>query len=204
MADENRQEVALQRAVEALTPKEAHALRYFKTARQSEIAPSKAAEMYDLYLAGKNCDDIRRLNPGFSLGQIVHARIRDDWDLQREEHQQKLMSTAAPQVIQAQVETSLFLTDLLTAAVKLHWEAIERFLQTGDKTHLKGTPLENGASMKQIREILDTLQSATGQDKRKVVEHRGGVTVNHGPRRVEPDEAAEVLEVLAIEPPKRK
>lgn len=188
---------ALVRSDEFLTPREAHALRYFKSAKQAEIAPSKAAEMYELFINGKDCEEIRKLNSGFSLGQIVHARVRDDWDLKRDGHQQRLVETVVPQVMQTQMEASLFVKDLLAAAIKLHWEKIQRYLQDGNEIHLKGTPLEGGATLKQIRDIIDTLQAATGQDKKKVVEHRGGVTVTS--KRVNQDEAAQYLEVLAVE-----
>jgi hypothetical protein len=185
-------------AIEALTPKEAHALRYFGRTNQASISADKASEFYELYLNGNDCEEIRRLNPGFSLGQIVHARVRDDWDLKREEHQQKLLVHAPPRVAQVQIESTQFLSDLLAASIKLHWDAIKKFLQDGNPTHLQGTPLSNGASLKQIRDIIDTLQAATGQDKRKVVEHRGGLTVSHT-KRVSPDEAAQALEVLALD-----
>ncbi len=198
----DEKETALARAVEALTPAEAHALRYFKQARQPEVSPDKSAEMFELYLNGKSCDEIRRLNKGLSLGQIIHCRVRDEWDLKRDQHRASLQVEVVPRVMDAQLEAADFLGDMLAASVRLHGDAIKMFLQTGDKGHLKGTPLESGFTLKQIRDLIDTLRAVTGQGDKKVVEHRGSVSVDHTPR-VSQDEAADILDALVLDPVKR-
>jgi polyhydroxyalkanoate synthesis regulator phasin len=191
------------KSVEGLSPKEAYALRHFKFSKQAEISPSKSAEMYELYQNGTDCEGIRKLNPGFGLGQIVHARVRDGWDVKKEEYQHRLLETAGPRVMQAQVESTQFLADMLAAAVKMNWEAVKRYLQDGNKDHLKDTPLEGGVTMRQMREIIDTLQVATGQDKKKVVKHEGELTVRAS-KRVNQEQAADVLAALATEAPKKE
>ncbi len=192
-------DLQLSESIQALTAKEAHALKYFTQAKHLELSPQKAGELYELYANGKDCEEIRRLNPGLGLGQIVHARIRDDWDQKKNEHQQKLFENAAPRVMQVQLETSQYLADMLAAAVKLNWDKVKMYLQDGNTNHLKGTPLEEGVSIKKLTEIIATLQQVTGQDKKKVVEHRGGVTVSHSKSKMTQDEAAALLEAMAEE-----
>jgi hypothetical protein len=185
------------KAIENLSAKEAYALKYFSEKRQAEVSFEKAEQLYQLYVNGKTTEDILRLNNGLTLAQIVHAKVRDKWDLRKQEKEENVIASAAPQIMQTQIESSLFMKDLLTAAIKLHWDSIQLFIQTGDKSHLKGTPLENGVSLKQIRDIIDTLQAATGQDKKKVVEHRGGVTVTSG--KLDDKQAVTALEILALD-----
>lgn len=191
-------------AVDKLPENEQAALRYWKQARQAEVSRETSDEMYELYINGKNVDEIRRLNKGFSLGQIVHCKVRDSWDLRKEEHRQALQTEVAPRVMDAQLEAADFLGDMLAASVRLYSEPIKRFLQDGNKAHLKGTPLENGLSLKQLRDTIDTLRTVTGQDKKSIVEHRGTVGVVQQVQKVSSEEAEAALdELLLLEPVKK-
>lgn len=191
-------------AVDKLPENEQAALRYWKQARQTEISVDTSNEMYELYINGKNVDEIRRLNKGFSLGQIVHAKVRDAWDARKEEHRQSLQTEVAPRVMDAQLEAADFLGDMLAASVRLYSEPIKRFLQDGNKAHLKGTPLENGLTLKQLRDTIDTLRTVTGQDKKSVVEHRGSVgVVTQTPRITSAEAEAALDELLMLEPVKK-
>lgn len=157
--------------------------------------------MYGLFQNGKDCEEIRRLNPAIQLSQIVHARVRDGWDDQKEAYTKQLYVSAGPRVANVQLEASQFLSDMLSAAMKLHWDKIKLYLQDGNEKHLKGTPLEDNVGFRKMSEIIVTLQQVTGQDKKKVVEHRGGLTVNHNtaPKKMSSEEAANVLEGFLVE-----
>ncbi len=192
-------------AVDKLPANEQAYLRYWKQARQAELSKETSDELYELYLNGKNVDEIRRLNKGFSAGQIVHCKVRDAWDARKEEHRLALQTEVAPRVMDAQLEAADFLGDMLAASIRLYHEPIKKFLQDGNKIHLKGTPLENGFTLKQLRDIIDTLRTVTGQDKKSVVEHRGSVgVVTSSPAKISPEEHAAALdELLMLDPPKK-
>ncbi len=189
--------------VAKLSERDVEALRYFQKEKQAEISPAKAETFYLLFQQGVSCEEIRRLNhPAFSLGQIIAARVRDNWDARKEEHAKKLFEESGAKVGQVQLEMSQFLSDMLAASMKLHHDKIKRYLQTDDVSHLKGTPLEDNVGFRKMSEIILALQQVTGQDKKKVVEHRGGMTINHNnstTKRISSDEAADVLEALVVE-----
>jgi len=61
-----------------LTEREKYAFQKHVSKRDPPIAPITAVKLFELFLAGRTCEDIRRLNPAFTLGQIVHARIEHE------------------------------------------------------------------------------------------------------------------------------
>lgn len=199
MSDEDK-EVRLARAVEALSPQEQYALVYSKENKQMEVSRDKADEMFDLFLNGKTCDEIRKLNKGIGLGQIVNCRVRDEWDARRDEHRRSLIEQVPPRVKDAQLIAADFLSDLLAASVLLHWDNIKKYLQDKNKAHLEGTPLEKGVTFKQIKEIVEMLRAVTGQENRKTVQVEGSVDVNQNQPTPVAANVSNVLETLAIEP----
>ena len=115
-----------------LNPKEEAGLRYYVAAREAPIGASKSAEMFELYLRGRDTDQIRAANSAFSLGAVVYARILYRWDLGRQEVQQRLRQATIDRVVHARLEAANFSLDLLSAAQKLWAGGLQQFLQTGD------------------------------------------------------------------------
>ncbi len=89
-------------AIALLSEREAQAYRYFIRAKKPELGLELSADLFQLYQQGKSCEDIRKLKPGLEFGSIVHARVRDNWDLQRDERQRQLVEKVPAMVQQTQ------------------------------------------------------------------------------------------------------
>ncbi len=185
-----------EKAMATLSDRDAYALRKFVQMKMPELSPELSIELFELFAQGRDCEEIRKLKPGLSLGSIVHARIRDLWDMQKSDIQRKLVTEVPAKVQQVQLESADFLVKLLAASHKLLQEPIDKFLATGDKIHLKGTALEN-LTLKQYQAILETLGKATGQDQKKHIHHTGGITVTQRPQPTAA-EASNILDAIEI------
>lgn len=131
------------------------------------MAASKAAEFFQVFLNGKNCEEIHRLNPnGFSLGAIVRARLEGDWDELRREHQELLMVRVRERVQQVTLETVERVANEMSASNKLVNDKIMRYLQTGDEHELAGLAI---GSVKHLKDMVELLQELTGANKEKKV-----------------------------------
>ncbi len=163
-----------------------------------QIAPDVAKKMLDLFESGKTCEDIRKLYPGFALGQIVATRIRDRWDQTKEERREGQNEAMMEQVMQAQANTAMVVANMLNAAALLYQDKINKFMVSRNPNDLKGTPLED-MSFKQFKDLLDTLHKATGQDKKKSVEIHGQVSHSMANRPLSRIESSNILDVLEAE-----
>lgn len=152
-----------------MSAREADEYRRYKEGRtrmaRHPIAPVTSAKFFELYLTGKSCEDIHRLNPGFDLGQVVDAAVEGRWEDRRREHLDRLMDKARERVLQVQCESVEFVSDLLSAAHRLHGDKLKRFLQTGDPKELGDLQV---GSLEQYRKAADVLLKLTGQDKQRV------------------------------------
>lgn len=184
-------------AISRLDARELSAYKYFINAHYPELGQELSQKFYVLFESGASCEEIRKANPGISLGAIVQTRVRDGWDVMRANHLEDLKRDIPDRVTKTQLDSADFLQKLLTATHLVHSEALDKFLATGDKAHLRGTPFEN-MKLKEYQQILELLLKVTGQDNKKVVEVKGGITVqNKGIPTIE--EAANILDVLAEE-----
>ena len=166
-------------AEEHLSPREAHALKIWRGTDKPPLAPSLNAKLFNLFLQGKTCEEIRRLNPQLGLGEIVAARLAGDWDARRDEHLDQLLTATSLRVQQATLETADFVCDILAVTARQHGDKLRRYLQNGDENELAGVLKVD--SMKQLKEAIEALQKLTGQDRQQVVKQTGTVTVNHQP-----------------------
>jgi len=157
----------------SLSPKEVKAYRYWKNSREAELAPATQAKLFSLYLNGKTTHEIQALNPGFSLGQVVYAKIKGEWDRRRNEHLDYLLNTVQQRVIQVTAESAIFIADLLSATNKYHGEAIKKYLQTGDPSDLGELQIN---SLQGYTRAVELLQKLTGQDKQQKLLVDGVVT----------------------------
>lgn len=164
-------EQRIARAIADLTDKERAAFKYHNASVQRkeafDIPDDGWQSLYDLYQSGKTCEEIRRIhNPKFSLGQIVSARVVHDFNGLLDEYRRELLPKVQLQVNTVQIETASTITDMIAACNKMWGESIQRYLQTGDKAALKGTPIEN-MTIKNYRDLLGTLMEVTGQTAAK-------------------------------------
>lgn len=176
-----------------LTERELAAYRGFVRLNQPPMASSAQTKFFQVFLAGHNCEEIHRLNPnGFSLGAIVRARVENDWDERRREHQETLMSRVRERVQQITLETVERVANEMAASNKLINDRVLRYLQSGDEAELAGSGV---GSMKHLKEMVELLQKLTGQDSKKQV----GGTVEHR-HVVAAAPASPVVEALPIIP----
>lgn len=128
--------------------------------------------MFAAYLQGQTCEDIAELMPGFSLGQIVHARVVGDWDVKRDEHMQRMLNTMRGRVAQSELETVDLIANLIAASKKAIDQKVRKYLISGDENELKGVPI--ATSLKEWTALYELLLRATGQDTKKIESH-----INH-------------------------
>lgn len=179
-----------------LDEREQAALRYFQRSRQTSLSADTNAKLFRLFLSGKSTHEIHRLNQQFSLGQIVHARVKGEWDRRYQEHLDELLDSTQKRVMQVTMESINFVADLLTAANAMHGDAIKKYLQTRNPADLGELQIKNLQGYKMAVELL---QKLTGQDKTTkvggevVVTHKNEQPSNNVPSA---EEAAEILKVL--------
>src|SRR6185436_3133870 len=184
-----------------LDERERYALKKWQSSDHPPLSHELNAKLFRLFLNGKTTHEIHRLNSQYSLGQIVNARIKGEWDRRYQEHLDELLTGVKLRVQQVTLETIDFFADLISAANQMHGDAIKRYLQTKDPKDLGGIQITNLAGYKTAIELL---QKLTGQDKQNKV--GGELTVIHeageSMKAVETklptaEEAAEVLKLLA-------
>jgi hypothetical protein len=146
----------------SLTEREKKHYLAYQRENPSSLAVSTQAQLFELYLHGKTCEEIHALNPRFPLGAIVSACIEGEWDRRKSDHLNSLFSTIRQRVEQVQLESISFIADTLSAAHKEQGEKVLRYLQTGDSSALDKSWVR---SFKQYREALEILMKLTGQDK---------------------------------------
>lgn len=179
-----------------LGERELQAYKYSIKNKQPELSPALSDELYELFLQGRTCEEIRKTKPALAFGAIVRARIDQLWDKRAADHQRELLQRVPVVVQQTQLESAEFISKLLMASHKMLEGQINDFLATGDKKHLSGTFLEN-ITVKQYRDLLSTLVEATGQNQKKTVVHTGGITVT--PQRApSAAEAHSILDAVEI------
>jgi len=158
-----------------LSARELHAYRAWKGMAQPKLSPDNQARFFALFLKGESVEEIVRLNRGYSLGQIVQARVDGDWDARRDAYLQDLLNNTRSIVQQTALESIKFVADVMAAAHKKHGEAARRYIQSGDEKELTGFAIEG---LREYKTAVETLQKLTGQEGKTRVEHSGVVTVD--------------------------
>lgn len=148
-----------------LTPDEKSAL-----ARQVEnnlppLSPKTSSDFLALYLNGYTCAEIQKMNPGFTLGIIVQARIDHKWDHHKAEYIDTLMTQTRETVQKTQLEAVRFASDGMTVYHRLLGQAFRKYLQSGREEDLGDNigPI----SVKTYREYVNLFMQLTGQDGEK-------------------------------------
>lgn len=150
-----------------LAERELAAYRAWKGLAQPRLSPDCQARFFALYLKGESCEEIVRLNKGFSLGQICQARVDGDWDRQRDIYLQDLFNNARSIIQQSTLESIRFIADQLAAVHKKFGEAARRYVQNGEDEEFKAFGIDN---IRSYKTAVEALQKVTGQDT-KVERH---------------------------------
>lgn len=132
--------------------------------------------MFGLFLQGTSCEDIVRLNKGLSLGQIVRARVDNDWDGKRQAHIEGLLTSTRERLQQITLESVEFVSMALAAAHKQFGDQFKRYLQTGNEQDLP--PVMTITGLKSYKEAIELLKTLSGQDTKKNT-HTGEVIHTH-------------------------
>lgn len=196
-------ELKREHSVTLLSPKEKGAYEYWKNSDQAPIEPKMQAKMYSLFISGKTCTEIQELHPEYSLGRVVHARVIGEWDEKYQKYLSDLLDTTSKRVMQVTLESANFISDLLTAANKLHGERIKKFLKSGDSKDLDGLEI---SSIRGYKDAIELLKALTGQDQQKKIS--GNVIVSHTvtqPSESAPskEEASQLLKALLYKDKKK-
>ena len=120
--------------------------------------------MFSLYLQGYSCEEIHRLNQGFTLGMIVQARVNLDWDKQKYEHSQSLMAVAQEKVRRAQLESISFASDGMAVFHKMLGDKFKKYIQNGKLDELGEFKNSN---FRTYKELTDLLMKLTNQVTKK-------------------------------------
>lgn len=162
-----------------LSESERYAYSYFLAHRGQghshfPIAYSAQESLFQLYLNGRTCSEIRHAAPQFGLGQIVFACIDGQWEKRRQEHMQAIMERVGDRVRQVTVEGAGFAADLMSVTHVMWQDAVNQFLVTRDPKVLEDLGLGVG-SVRTYKELVELLAKLTGQDQKKqvsgVIEH---------------------------------
>lgn len=185
-----------------LDEKEKAALSYWIASKQPELAPAKRMELMALYLRGYSTDQIRKEHPVFALGQIVHAKIVDRWDIAIEQYAQRLRDSMIDQVALTTMETARTLVDVLAATNHFLGVKARKYLETGNPADLP-FPVDK---VRDYQALIASYQMVIGGPSKKV-EHEVTVTSATPATQVqaqivdEEDEDSKVLALLAGEVP---
>lgn len=155
-------EEKIQAALARLNKRELNAYNTWRNSDRPGLAPSLNAKLFNLFLQGKSCEEIRRMNLNFTLGEIISARIEGDWDERRSDHLDNLLKTTSERVQQVTLETADFVCDLLAVANREHGDRLRRYLQSGDAKELGDFKIDSIFNLKQVIEVL---QKLTGQER---------------------------------------
>lgn len=181
-----------------LTQKEVNAYKTWQTANKQSIPASVNAGLFALFLQGSTVEEIQDLNPMYSLGEIVAARVHGDWDERREEHLSKLLDKVGKRVLQVTLESADFMADVIAVAALEHGEKLKRYIQTKNPAELGSFRVKN---LKELKEAVEVLQKLTGQDKQSVsiskVQGEVKHTVETTPAGPTEENAAKAMAVLA-------
>lgn len=177
-----------------LTAKEAAALRLFERSQRAEIAPDTAGRMFQLFLQGNTCERIHNLNTGFLLGQIVHARIKGEWDRLKDEYLKDLLELTRVRAMQSTLESTNFVADMLAVANLEFGEKLRRFMLTRNPADLGDLRID---SLKDYKDAVTLLQALTGQDKQSKVAGEVVITHRADPNGAKPDTAT-ATDILAL------
>jgi hypothetical protein len=184
-------EVAPKDPLDALSPEEMKAYKAYLKKNDPPLAPRVQAELFSLYINGSTTEEIAKLNPNFSLGMVVRAKVDGLWDQRRDAHLDHLFSTVRDRVSQVQMESVVFTSDLLASANKMFGDKIKKYIQTGDEAELGTLKID---SLKQYRDAVELLLKLTGQDKKIEVKGETKTTVEFK-GKLNPKEAAALLKL---------
>ena len=179
----SEKEEKLAKKLKLLNKDELKAYNYFVDNEVIGLSEETSDKMLDLYCNGSSCDDIRKLIRGYSLGQIVAARISWDWDERKEERIKKIVENMPSQTPLALLESQEFLSDMLRATQRRFKQNLKKYIATGDEEALDGFKLPN--NIKEYSQLVEIFMKASGFDSEKSVKHTHTIEPPKEPEKIE-------------------
>src|SRR5271166_1598899 len=196
----------LEAALAKLNTIEYNLLQAYIGAKKPELAIDMVGKCFISYLNGNDCREICKLQPGLPYEAILWAKFKYNWDRQKEEHIFNLHNAIKERVVKAQLDTTALISDMLTAASRLHGEKIKKYLQTGNATDL-GDAMKID-SIGGLIKVVEGLQKITGQDNIKRIKTENTQNLNlttqsdEDKEPISSESSEKIMQILADE--KRK
>lgn len=185
-----------EKAISLLPEDERKIYDSFKESGKPGLGPTVSSAFFELYLNGSSCREIHKLNKAFDLGAIIDAKVRYQWDEERDKYTQELQHNAMKRLLQVQSESVQFIADSMAATHKKYGEKLRKYIQTGDESVLDGFDL---GSITTYSKAIEALLKVTGQDQKKKVQLEGtlnnNVTVSPT-KALSPKAAAAFLKIM--------
>lgn len=158
-----------------LNEREISSFKEWQDSNEPELPPGTIARFYGLFLNGNDCSDIVRLNPGVTLGQVVHARLSGEWDDRKEKYLNELLVKTEKRHLQVSMETIAFISDLLAVNVDRYNAKIKKYWSSQNEADLGDMAI----SLKQIKEMAELHQKLAGTNNHKTQVVKGQVDHVH-------------------------
>ena len=159
-----------------LAPTDYDSLKKYIDNGGKQLAVPTAGAFFELFLNGSDVSEIHRLNKAFPVEAIHWARVKYNWDVQKEDYIRNLQLNIKDKLMKAQMETVGLLTDMLTAANKKHGDKLKRFIQTGNEKDLAGALSID--SVHGLLKVVEGIQKITGADKVQKISKEETLNVN--------------------------
>lgn len=194
MSSESREQ-RTQAAVARLNDREAFAYRtWCGMPGRRAVAPDLNARLFQLYLVGHTCEEIRQLNPALALGDIVAAKVEGEWDVLRDEHRAKLLQSTADRLQQSTLQTVNLLCDVMAVAARQQGEKLQRYLMTGNEAELQGAMCVQDFG--DLKKVVETLQKISGTEAPVVINpslDTAQPLIPDATKPIDPSQAADLL-----------
>lgn len=166
-----------------------------------QLAPEKSSRFFEMFLNGSTTREIHEYNKAFPYDSIVWARIKDEWDTQKDDYLKKLQEGIKDKLIKAKLEAAGLMADVLIVASKQQGEKLKKYLATGDVSHLKDSIAVD--SLYSLQKAVESLAKITGEDRNvKVTKEEKvdvSVSVAAGEASLSTEAAAQVLAIVAAD-----
>lgn len=174
-----------------LSSEELMSFHEWQDSEQTELPLVMGVRFYSLFLNGNSCEDIVRLNPGVTLGQVVHARLAYDWDKRKEAYLADLLTRTEQRHRQVAMETINFISDLLAVNNVRYGSRLKKFLVTQKEEDLGDLAI----GLKQFQEMAQLHQKLAGTEgtKRQVVSGEVVVTHKNEDSPMDPEDAGSLI-----------
>lgn len=142
-------------------------LQHYTDFRSTNGVPLTIVDMGEplqAFLSGSTLDEVAQSFPEFSLGQIVDAYVRYDWEQARANNIERVALSSAYKYAIASSEVVGHLSNYLMAVHKKIGQDLRRYLDTGDESFIQGIDLK---SFRTYKEAVETLQNVTGVDPKQ-------------------------------------